>query len=51
MSRTRNRRQKRAIGMEFTHRAAGTPVVPIVEGVDFAPYQAWAQAKTRLCLQ
>ena len=45
MSRTRNRRQKRAVGMEFTHRAAGTPVVPIVEGVDFAPYQAWAQAK------
>ncbi len=45
MSRTRNRRQKRAVGMEFTHRAAGTPVVPIVEGVDFAPYQAWAQDK------
>lgn len=43
MSRTKNTRQKRALFAGFDRRAADEPIVPIVEGVDFAPYQEWAK--------
>lgn len=43
MSRIKNTRQKRAVFSDFEPRPADEPIVPEVEGVDFAPYQAWAQ--------
>jgi len=39
----KNPRQKRAINSTFDHRPENSPDVPDVEGVDFAPYQSWAE--------
>lgn len=42
MSKSRNTRQKRAVGGTFVRRLEDEPPVPMVEGVDFAPYQEWS---------
>jgi ribonuclease-3 len=47
MAKAKNQRQKKAIraaeGDKFARIADGALVIPEVEGVDFAPYQAWAK--------
>lgn len=47
MAKAKNQRQKNAVrateGDKFLRIADGSPVIPEVEGVDFAPYQSWAE--------
>ncbi len=45
MPKLKNPRQKRAINSNFDRRPDDAPSVPEVEGVDFTPYQTWAEEK------
>lgn len=45
MTKVKNPRQKRATRANFVHRPDNDPIVPTVEGVDFAPYQEWSESR------
>ena len=45
MGKIKNQRQKKAQRLPFMRLPDGTPPVPEVIGVDFAPYQSWAREK------